>query len=72
MACVTYRVVKDGTAWKVRDDGRERAYATQREATKAAIALAERAVKAGQDAQVLISKLDGTWHTEWSAFSHRK
>lgn len=65
MAFQSFVVVKDGTTWRI-SIGTGNSYSTRREATKVAIAFAERAVRDGRNAKVLIRDPDGTEHIEWS------
>ena len=59
-------VIKNGT-WQIAFDGEHYGpYATQRDATRAAVDAAHRCGEQGVDAQVLIQAADNKFRTEWT------
>jgi hypothetical protein len=66
-----YIVVCQDAEWRIMRKGRRQdgAYATKSEAVHAAIAIAERAGHAGEDAEVLVRHEDGRFMIEWM-FGH--
>ena len=66
MPRVTYYVLSNGGAWKVRLNGNDTHFRTQADAIAAARDAAKRTYANGQNSQVLIQGANGQWRTEWS------
>jgi len=66
MARAQYFVLSAGHKWKIRHDGKDYPYSTQKEAMKIAVDTAHKAGREGHDAQVLIQGQNGQWRAEWT------
>lgn len=66
MSRAQYFILSDQGRWKIRYEGKDYLYSTQRDAMKAAVDAAHNAGRKGYDAQVLIQGQDGQWRAEWT------
>ena len=66
MARAHYYVLSDNGQWKIRHEGKDYLYLTQRDAIKAGVDAAHKAGRLGHDAQVLVQGQNGQWRTEWT------